>query len=491
MLVHAGFSISTTSIHDMVGSLSSKSVEKVRSLAQTLTASFAYDNFDMEFKSDNPTIEKHGDSLKHATSAIIFPLIETTPQDLRCSEELWKTDPINPCISDRQKRPTRGLVTILTPNAEASPRQRTNILAWHFRHALVTFCEPFKRYRDKLDAPETINQIPVTKTEYVPCHAMDINQSTADGQSDILNNLCKQGNLGNVSDNPGVHDISDHVLLVHGDLRTGELIEVGKRTRCIETNPVRRLQHAVFVMGLFHFLMASGDAIWRMFIESKAARKGPNSLYSQACAVRPFDSGKIGQKYNFRQMHELIHQCGWARMLECWCVEIVRRNPTCKTLEDYAQKKPSWDELVEISTCLVANYLDKPSHEDLEFRNNSLVLAHLIQYIELAHAMKHGDIGRVEATFLHWAFVFKSVRKHKYSAYLIKLMVDMKYIYPEPLKRIIRMNWLVNPTGRKDGFRGVDWVVELMNLYTKVSNCKRVLAYCSVNSPAFQGDIQR
>src|ERR1700723_3874739 len=30
------------------------------------------------------------------------------------------------------------------------------------------------------------------------------------------------------------------------------------------------------------------------------------------------------------------------------------------------------------------------------------------------------------------------------------------------------MNWLCNPTGKADGFRGIDWLVELMNLYTKV-----------------------
>jgi len=270
MLAHAGFSISTNSIHNMIGSLSNKSAEKVWSLAQSLTASFAYDNFDMEFKSHNPTIKKHGDSLKHATSAIIFPLIETTPQDLSCSEELWKTNPINPQIPDSQKWPMRGLESILTPSTESSPRQCINILAWHFCHALVTFCEPFKTYHDKLDSPETINQIPVTKTEYIPCHAMDINQSTADGQCNILDNLCRQGNLGNVSDNPGIHDISSHVLLVHGDLCTGKLIEVCKHTCCIETNPVHQLQYPVFVMGLFHLLMACGDATWRMFIEPKA-----------------------------------------------------------------------------------------------------------------------------------------------------------------------------------------------------------------------------
>jgi hypothetical protein len=474
MLAHAGLSISASSIHNMIASLSNKSADKIRSLAQTLTASFAYDNFDMEFKSHNPTIEKHGDSLKHATSAIIFPLIETTPEDLRCSNNLWSTDPINPNIPDSQKRPIRGIESIIPANMESSPSQHICLLAWHFRHALISFCEPFNTYRDKLDNPETVNQIPLTKTEYVPCRAMDINQSTTDGQSDILTDLCRQGNIGNLSDTPGVCDISSYIQLVHGDLRTGELIEAGKRTRCIETNAVRRLQYTVFVMGLFHYLMACGDAIWRMFMESKAARNGPNSLYSQACAVRPLDSGRIGQKYSFRQMHDLIHQCGWARMLECWRVEVIGCKPTCKSLEDYAKMKPTWEELVDISIYLALNYLDKPDAEDLEFRNNSITLARLLQYMELAHAMKHGDIGRVEATFLHWTFVFKSVRKHKYAAYLIKLMLDLEYVYPESLKRSIRMNWLVNPTGRKDGFRGVDWVVELMNLYTKVSNHKLV-----------------
>jgi hypothetical protein len=105
---------------------------------------------------------------------------------------------------------------------------------------------------------------------------------------------------------------------------------------------------------------------------------------------------------------------------------------------------------------------------DKFFRNNSLILARLIQYLELSHAMKHSDIGCVEASFFHWALVFKAVRKHRYSAHLIKVMIEMKYIYPERLRRAIRLNWLCNPTRKPDGFRAIDWLVELMNLYTKV-----------------------
>jgi hypothetical protein len=171
-----------------------------------------------------------------------------------------------------------------------------------------------------------------------------------------------------------------------------------------------------------------------MFLESKPAQRGPNSLYTQACAIRPHNYGQIAQKYNFWMMHELIHQCGGAQMLDCWHVEVIKCNPTCKSLDDYTQTKPAWETLVDISIYLALNYLDKPHVDDLEFRNNSITLACLLQYIELAHAMKHGDIGCVEATFLHWALVLKSVCKHKYPTYLIKLMQDMRHVYPEPLK---------------------------------------------------------
>jgi hypothetical protein len=136
--------------------------------------------------------------------------------------------------------------------------------------------------------------------------------------------------------------------------------------------------------------------------------------------------------------------------------------------------KPTWEELIEILIHLATKYFNKPHADDLKFQNNSITLTCLLQYIELAYAMKHGDIGYVEATFLHWTLVFQSVRKQKYATYLIKLMLDMKYIYLKPLKHIVHMNWLVNPTGWKDGFYSVDWVVKLLNLYMKVRDQKLI-----------------
>ena len=62
--------------------------------------------------------------------------------------------------------------------------------------------------------------------------------------------------------------------------------------------------------------------------------------------------------------------------------------------------------------------------------------------------------------------------------------MDMKYVYPDPLKQAIHMHWLVDPTGSKDGFRGVDWV---MNLYTNAGNSK--LRNVASSLPLFSGNI--
>jgi len=186
-------------------------------------------------------------------------------------------------------------------------------------------------------------------------------------------------------------------------------------------------------MGLFHYQMACADAIWHMFVEPKASHNGVNSLYQQACSVRPYDSGRIGSKPRFRLMHDLVHQCASARMLDCWRVEVTWRDTSVQSLSDYAAQKPSWDAIVDLSYCLATKYLDSSDTADIEVQNNTLILGRLVYYVEICHVMKHGDIGRVEQSFMHWVVVFKSVGKHKYATHIVKMVNDMHYVYPDRL----------------------------------------------------------
>jgi hypothetical protein len=96
-LARMGISISMNGILLAIKSLSSEAAHSLRALGQTLLASYAYDNVDMNLKTSMPVSENPFESLKHLTSGLLLPLEHgVTRDDLRCSAKLWTKSPFNP-----------------------------------------------------------------------------------------------------------------------------------------------------------------------------------------------------------------------------------------------------------------------------------------------------------------------------------------------------------------------------------------------------------
>jgi hypothetical protein len=74
MLTHAGLSILLSAKHTMVTSLGSKSNLLLQALTRTGLIHFAYNNFDMDFKSHILIAGQPSVTLKHATSALALLL---------------------------------------------------------------------------------------------------------------------------------------------------------------------------------------------------------------------------------------------------------------------------------------------------------------------------------------------------------------------------------------------------------------------------------
>ncbi|KAG1836769.1 hypothetical protein DFJ58DRAFT_719021 [Suillus subalutaceus] len=272
--------------------------------------------------------------------------------------------------------------------------------------------------------------------------------------------------------------MSEHVLLVHGDLLTKERLDMIIKSRRIEDTPKCRFQHIVFVPGLFHFKMVCADALWHTWIQPQAGRMDVNSLWQHVGVLRPRETGKFASKPGFRRMHDVLHHDLWASILDCWLVEAQTRNSTWDSLEVFAKCAPSWELIVEMSESIVNKFVantttlmnlrQRPRQErDQQFENQVLCNRDELLYVDLCHAMNSGDIRRVEASFLSWIYIFKATKKHKYAYHTAHFMVQMRYVYPEDLQQLIRLNWLCNPAGRAFKFRPMDWLVERNNLYTK------------------------
>ena len=50
--------------------------------------------------------------------------------------------------------------------------------------------------------------------------------------------------------------------------------------------------------------------------------------------------------------------------------------------------------------------------------------------------MNAGDIGRVEATFLPWVYMFMATGKHKYTSQILQFMANLCDVYPADLQYV-------------------------------------------------------
>ncbi|KAF7296796.1 hypothetical protein MIND_00910600 [Mycena indigotica] len=233
-------------------------------------------------------------------------------------------------------------------------------------------------------------------------------------------------------------------------------------------------------MGLFHVKMACADALWRLLILPRFAKNDSDrySLLHHAEIIRRKESKKIQTKPGFRLMHELILRIGLGSRLDIWRVLVKSLDSSWGSLELFAQSKPSFNLLVSLSHRLakeyvakgdmIANLRQKPDSERDMVRENMLLRQQLFSlYEEISYAMNTGDIGRVESTFVPWSYIFSATNKHRYALHLRRYLRDVHLRYPPGLRRAIRMNILINPTGKPGRFRGVDWQVEHNNLFVQ------------------------
>ena len=240
-------------------------------------------------------------------------------------------------------------------------------------------------------------------------------------------------------------DISKHVILIHGDLGTGERLQSAQLCCSIESTPWNCLQHVVFILGLFHLKMACADALWRCFIYPLTAREDKTSLMHDIAQIRPKETRIYSTKPGFRRMHQLIGHVGICHCLDCWRVHTANKKGY-DSLNTFAASNPTFDDLKAMAEEMVHIYIAthwlqrmhrKPMKEhDLQFENALLLNKYFLLYEELSHAMNNGDIGQVEMSIVSWIPILKAIGKHKYATHMANFLINIHFIYPAGLRSV-------------------------------------------------------
>jgi hypothetical protein len=281
--------------------------------------------------------------------------------------------------------------------------------------------------------------LPVTRTIQYPASAINADQGSHNGNWQVLENLLKQG---------GVPDarLEDDIILVHGDLATKERIDGLRKMRTIESDSKGRLAFVIFVPGLFHLKMAATDAYWRAHVQPHEGHEDTAGFFDYVRHLWPKETGKFINGPGFHQLHDSIHHATWLDILDCFRLEV--RAQGFESREAFALSEPTWESIIEISEAIVHRYMpgnnfgdvreQENSARDMVFENASLRKQHGLLYLELSHAMNHGDVGRILRILPYWIAVFKSTRKIKYAAHMIRFISDLDHVYPKHLKYVCR-----------------------------------------------------
>ena len=306
-LSRLGLTIAQTTIHSAVNSLSANAYSILRELGKTCCVALAYDNFDVDLKVSVPVVEKSGDSLRHLTSGLAFPLQHgVKKEDLCYSEYLWKNSMYNPANfgGSMQSKTYMDLVQLFRePDDKESVHEEFNV--WIYLRDLVENVQEFDYLRTQIGQPNEIEPIPVVKTEIFPVYAMDVNNSTVSGNLQAIERLMEQVGYGH-PDDEDVIDITEYIVPIHGDLGTGEQINSILKRRSIEDTPWERYQYVKFCPGYFHVKMATTDALWCIMIRPALGRLDETCLMKDVAILRPKETGTIISKCDFRRMHQVI-----------------------------------------------------------------------------------------------------------------------------------------------------------------------------------------
>ncbi|KAI0661524.1 hypothetical protein C8Q70DRAFT_903404, partial [Cubamyces menziesii] len=455
-----------------------------RDAALTKLLAYVYDNINMMFKVAEQVLGRK-DSQQNGTCATAFKLFEASPEDMKTAD----------LLGSFVDAPSLSLDDIILT------REENDALTARLTHTILRIIvnyggDKFARFRTDIvsSTPATLDKIPVHETEIFPLPAMHIDESSTTGNADVLSEIFSEVGLDMDST-----DFTSTIKITAGDQLSISRIRSLVANRAGHDSFGRSFLWAVCMPGLFHYKMAATHAVLESHFGSSATYDpGSLAFHNTRLDRKPLVLSSLPA---FRTCRDLIFVSLYARVLHC-----LQRVSNCDDLAEYAENV-TFDELQTHAQAIIdqfatparaeeqrrqrnterrKHYRDAdadantgthdpssasspppPKTGDMVFENAVLFLRDALVLREFNDAIKAGDSGRVVTVLKLWALAFRGSGRLKYAYELLHLIHNLTHVWPEPLRKIILKNWLVNPTGKEDSWVEVDLMQEHLNFWTK------------------------
>ncbi|EJF62570.1 hypothetical protein DICSQDRAFT_57887 [Dichomitus squalens LYAD-421 SS1] len=454
-----------------------------RYCAQTLPCGLVYDNINMMFKIAEQILGRK-DSQENGTCATIFRLHQGARDEDMCTEDLLHSLDMAPP---------------LTPDDILHTPEERGVFEASLEHTLlrviVSGSDLFTRFTSKLHPclPGTDDKIPLEQTEIHPLPAMNIDESSTAGNSEVVDAVFRE--LGYDIDKPVFYDTA---RLTFGDQLSISRLRSLFGIRTGHETIGRSYANIVSGPGFFHHQMALTHGIIEThWGDPSSGTRNPSclSFFNTILDRKPIVLTSLPP---YRVCRDLIFDTLTVSALHC--LELVTG---CESLEAYASTV-SFDQLRSdvarihkdfCSPARISDLRDARESElerreavtqtesaspddsltppplttgDMVFENACLFLRDALILREFTDAIKGGYSGRIIRVLKILALMYRGLGRTKYAHELLHLVHNLTHVWPKPLRNIMIKNWLVNPTEKPNAWVPVDLLQEHMNFWIKI-----------------------
>ncbi|KAF9935328.1 hypothetical protein BGZ65_003413 [Modicella reniformis] len=484
VLSHAGMSVSPSSIARMLEALSDDAKKRVRKRVHEAPWLIVYDNINLAKRKFDQRLMNADTFENGATATIIIN------ERLSCLDQLTHSyDQVR--LKD------------FIPDS-ANEEHFKSVCQYHLVNILRRH-EPHKMCSN--DNPEK-HVLPTVKTETHPLPAMHIDQSSLDGNLNILYHIIKH----QLDLKPEWFENGKRVA-IGGDQLTVSRVRSLKELRADDISAFERMEWAVPLIQLFHLQMAFANTILCTHLGDGAI---PGSL---AHTISMLQRKRLQvDKANFHDTDDLLRHTFDAMAIRVWQVELKTDNleAAVKDLDseridlfvsehvENIYRRCFIDALSDDISDEISNgesdseleeATDNDSDEDVDVqegqrdrqaqneqsndrisiatKNAMLFIRDMILYLELSAAIKVGDIGRIEEVLKRITIMFQAASRKNYANELLRIHSDLHFACTPELKEAIMSAWLINTSGEPNGWKALDLSQEHNNKRIKDFNAAK------------------
>ncbi|EJD45441.1 hypothetical protein AURDEDRAFT_124563 [Auricularia subglabra TFB-10046 SS5] len=447
----------------IIPTLSASCMQDAQRLAATHKYKTAYDNINFT----DPVAEQtlgHKDTQQNMTNATAVPLHANQDGfDLDAALDLAAAE------AAFLAAPPLDITDIMFTNSESKLWE--DLLIHSTAEIIVDYGpEGFERFRTHLDAsqPPDDHQIRVHKTPIFPLQTMDIDEAPVTGNIDVVDDIHVQ--LGVDLSQP---DSAGKVRLFFGDQLTIARLRSIVASRAGHEREAESWRWAKPVLALFHTDMAAVSCVFAThYGTSEGTGRDPGSLWSHNSVLdrKPIVLTSLPP---YRVCRDLVYVSLYARVLHC--LQLVSGQPNLSACVASIQ---TWSELLEHARSIYRAYASTSiisgvrrertaGGGDIVFENAVLFLRDALGLRTFGRAVKSGRSGHIVLALKWLALMFKAGGHPKYAREMLFLLHHLTHVWPPKLRDLILSNWLVNPTGHKDGWVALDLMQEHLNFWIK------------------------